>query len=143
MARKPRVEYEGAIYHVMSRGDHGEEVYRNEADNEVFLDTLDEACGRTGWLIHGFVLIKNHYHCICVLRGDRNGYWLTEHWMDWVLGMTRRVALPTADISGGGQKKQCPIGGIVEVLNGRESERGGHLDRKNSGNALQSLWRLL
>jgi DNA-directed RNA polymerase subunit H (RpoH/RPB5) len=31
--------------------------------------------------------------------------------MDWVLGMTRRVALPTADISGGGQKKQCPIGG--------------------------------
>jgi REP element-mobilizing transposase RayT len=60
MARKPRVEYEGAIYHVMSRGDHGEEVYRNEADNEVFLDTLDEACGRTGWVIHGFVLMKNH-----------------------------------------------------------------------------------
>lgn len=64
MARKPRVEYEGAIYHVMSRGDRGEKVYSGDDDMKMFLDTLEQACERTGWLIHAFVLMKNHYHLL-------------------------------------------------------------------------------
>lgn len=64
MPRKPRVEYEGAIYHVMSRGNHQEAIYRNDRDCEIFLDTLEEACGRTGWRVHAFVLMGNHYHLL-------------------------------------------------------------------------------
>ena len=64
MPRKPRVEYEGAIYHVMSRGNRQEAIYRDDRDCEIFLDTLDEASVRTGWRIHAFVLMGNHYHML-------------------------------------------------------------------------------
>lgn len=64
MPRKPRVEYAGALYHVMSRGDRGEEIYRDDADRDLFLKTLGEACVRTGWRVHAYVLMRNHYHLL-------------------------------------------------------------------------------
>ena len=36
MPRKPRIEHEGAIYHVMSRGDRQEAIYRDDADRNLF-----------------------------------------------------------------------------------------------------------
>jgi len=62
MGRSPRVEFEGAVYHVMSRGNRREPVFLDDRDCELFLDTLDEACGRCGWRIHAYVLMGNHYH---------------------------------------------------------------------------------
>ena len=64
MLRKPRVEYEGAIYHVMCRGNRCESVFRDKRDSEMFLDTLGEACVRCGWRVHAFVLMGNHYHLL-------------------------------------------------------------------------------
>lgn len=64
MARKPRIEYEGAVYHVMCRGNRQEAVFKGDGDCEMFLDTLGEACDRCGWLIHAFVLMGNHYHLL-------------------------------------------------------------------------------
>ncbi len=64
MGRAPRIEYEGAVYHVMCRGNRKEPVFNDDRDNEIFLDTLAEACGRTGWRIHAFVLMGNHYHLL-------------------------------------------------------------------------------
>ncbi len=64
MARKPRIEYAGAVYHVMSRGDRKNLIFRTDRDREVFLDTLGEACRRQGWLVHAFVLLDNHYHLL-------------------------------------------------------------------------------
>jgi len=64
MPRKPRIEYEGAVYHVMCRGNGGDAIFWNDKDRELFLDTLDEACGRCGWRIHAFVLMGNHYHLL-------------------------------------------------------------------------------
>jgi len=49
VARKLRLEYEGAIYHVMSRGDRREAIFRDDADRESFLETLGQACEKTGW----------------------------------------------------------------------------------------------
>jgi REP element-mobilizing transposase RayT len=62
MARALRIEYPGAVYHVMSRGDHNEPIYQDDKDREMFLETLDGACGKTGWWIHAYVLMDNHYH---------------------------------------------------------------------------------
>jgi len=45
--RKLRIQYPGAIYHVMNRGDQREDVFRGDADREKFLATLGEACGKT------------------------------------------------------------------------------------------------
>jgi REP element-mobilizing transposase RayT len=64
MGRKPRIEYEGAVYHVMSRGNRQEPIFKGDRDCEMFVDTLGEACGRCGWRVHAFVLMGNHYHLL-------------------------------------------------------------------------------
>jgi REP element-mobilizing transposase RayT len=64
MARKPRVEFAGATYHVMCRGNRQEAVFKDDKDCERFLDTLGEVARRTGWLVHAFVLMGNHYHLL-------------------------------------------------------------------------------
>ena len=47
MARKIRVEYEGAIYHVMNRGDRKEPIFRDDSDRWLFLETLGQASAKT------------------------------------------------------------------------------------------------
>jgi REP element-mobilizing transposase RayT len=64
MPRKLRVEYEGAIYHVMNRGDRREAIFMDDADRELFLDTLGQACERTGWQVHAYCLMGNHFHLV-------------------------------------------------------------------------------
>jgi REP element-mobilizing transposase RayT len=64
MARKPRIEFAGAVYHVISRGDRGEAIYQDDEDRRLFLQFLGEVCERTGWLIHAFVVMTNHYHLL-------------------------------------------------------------------------------
>ncbi len=49
MPRKLRVEYEGAIYHVMNRGDRRERIFVDYRDRECFLATLADVCGKIGW----------------------------------------------------------------------------------------------
>jgi len=62
MARKLRVEFEGALYHVLNRGDRRENIFYRDADRELFLDLLGQACLKTGWKIHAYVLMSNHYN---------------------------------------------------------------------------------
>ena len=62
MARAVRVRYGGAFYHVMARGNRRERIFRGEADRLLFYQTLGEACERTGWRVHAWELMSNHYH---------------------------------------------------------------------------------
>ena len=64
MARKVRVEFAGAIYHVINRGDRQEPIFRDEQDRERFLATLAETCLKTGWQVHAFCLMWNHFHLV-------------------------------------------------------------------------------
>ena len=64
MARKARVQFAGAVYHVLDRGDRREAIFHDDMDRELFLQTLDQACRRTGWFLHAFVLMSNHYHLL-------------------------------------------------------------------------------
>ena len=64
MARKLRLQYEGAIYHLMSRGDRGEAIFRDDLDRRMFLKTLAEACEKTDWQVHAWCLMKNHFHVV-------------------------------------------------------------------------------
>ena len=73
MARKPRIEFAGAVYHVISRGDRGEAIYQDEEDRRLFLQFLGEVCERTGWLIHAFVAMTNHYHLLGNPGGQFSG----------------------------------------------------------------------
>jgi putative transposase len=64
MPRSPRIEYEGAQYHVMCRGDHQEAIFKDDKDREMFLETLGEMCERSGIVIYSYVLMGNHYHLL-------------------------------------------------------------------------------
>mgnify|MGYP000897919293 CR=1 FL=1 len=64
MARKLRVQYPGAIYHVMNRGDHREPIFRSTRDRELFLETLGQACEKTDWQVHAWCLMHNHFHLV-------------------------------------------------------------------------------
>ena len=64
MARKLRVEYAGAIYHVMNRGDRREPIFKDEADRQRFVETLGEVCAKAGWRVHAYVLMPNHFHLV-------------------------------------------------------------------------------
>ena len=64
MARKMRVQYLGAIYHVMNRGDRREPIFEDDLDRECFLQTLGEACEKTQWEVHAWCLMPNHFHLV-------------------------------------------------------------------------------
>lgn len=64
MARQRRIEFPGAMYHVMARGDRREPIVHDDGDRTAFFRTLDEMCGRTGIEVHAYALLNNHYHLV-------------------------------------------------------------------------------
>lgn len=64
MARQLRLEFAGAIYHVMSRGDRQEAIFLDDQDRRRFLKTLGEASEKAGWQVHAYCLMGNHFHLV-------------------------------------------------------------------------------
>jgi putative transposase len=93
MARKTRVEFPGAIYHVIDRGNRREAIFKRAEDRRVFLTTLEEACERTGWRVHAYVLMSNHYHLM--LETPQPNLVAGMHWFQatWTMRFNRRRGL--------------------------------------------------
>jgi REP element-mobilizing transposase RayT len=64
MARPLRLEYEGAVYHVTSRGNAREAIFRVDPDRELFLEVLGATVERFGWVCYAYCLMTNHYHLL-------------------------------------------------------------------------------
>ena len=64
MPRQVRIEYPGAFYHVMARGDRREAIVKDDADRKTFVRTLGESAERAGFRVHAWVLMSNHYHLL-------------------------------------------------------------------------------
>lgn len=64
MARPLRIEYPGAVYHVTSRGNARQTIFRDDRDRTFFLDLLGATVDRFRWLCHGYCLMGNHYHLL-------------------------------------------------------------------------------
>jgi REP-associated tyrosine transposase len=64
MARPIRVQFEGAVYHVMARGNERKAVFRDDKDRQRFLETLAEMVERFGVRVHAYCLMTNHYHLL-------------------------------------------------------------------------------
>jgi putative transposase len=62
--RQIRIEYPGAIYHVMSRGDHREAIVHGDGDRALWLKTLGEVCAKCDWQVHAYCLMTNHFHLV-------------------------------------------------------------------------------
>jgi REP element-mobilizing transposase RayT len=90
MARRPRVEFPGAIHHVTGRGNAGVRIYRDQADRVRFLEMLAHIASRRGWLCHAYCLMDNHYHLL--LETTRSGLGAGMQWLNgaYAQGFNRR-----------------------------------------------------
>ncbi len=64
MPRPLRIQYEGACYHLMSRGDRREVIFADDSDRAEFIKTLGQTCAKTGWQVHAYCLMSNHFHVV-------------------------------------------------------------------------------
>ena len=64
MARPLRLAFAHGLYHVTLRGDGREDIYRDDADQELFLDVLSVTVDRLSWVIHAYCRMGNHYHLL-------------------------------------------------------------------------------
>src|SRR6266481_5329304 len=73
MPRQLRIEYPGAIYHVMNRGDQREDIFADDDDRRRFRSTLEEACTKTEWQVHActpiIIVISRYFPLLPVARG--------------------------------------------------------------------------
>jgi REP element-mobilizing transposase RayT len=100
MPRQLRIDFPGAIHHVMSRGDRRENIYLDDVDRQDFLKTLAEACQKTDWQVHAYCLMRNHFHLV-VETPDAN---LADgmHWLlsAYTIRLNRRHETPGHVFSG-------------------------------------------
>jgi len=68
MARPLRLELPGAVYHVTSLGNGGQQVFRVPEDSAQFLDILGEACSRFDWACWAYCLLPDRYHLVVETR---------------------------------------------------------------------------
>lgn len=64
MARKPRVHFTGALYHVMCRGNQGQRIFKDDRDRQQYVDLLKESRQRFGYRLYAYVLMGNHVHLL-------------------------------------------------------------------------------
>ena len=64
MTRPLRIEYPGALYHVMSRGDNKQGIFLNDHDRERFFDIYSDIVDRLGWATFAWCLMGNHFHLV-------------------------------------------------------------------------------
>ncbi|MGB0373263.1 MAG: transposase [Opitutales bacterium] len=62
MPRKQRIEFPGALYHIISRGNYRKELFLSGNTGKAFERTIFEAVERCGWKLHAYVIMSNHYH---------------------------------------------------------------------------------
>ncbi len=79
LARPWRVEYEGAYYHVLSRGNERGNIFFDDGDRKRFLAALGEAADRFRLDVFAYVLMGNHYHLL--LRTNQTNLSKAMQWL--------------------------------------------------------------
>jgi putative transposase len=79
MARQWRIEFEGALYHILSRGNQQQDIFLGDEDRDGFLDVLGEMSDRFAVDIFAYVLMDNHYHIL--LRTQNPNLSKSMQWM--------------------------------------------------------------
>ncbi len=64
MARKPRVEFDGALYHVIARGNQRQRIFQDDRDRGAYLERIEHYRQRYGFRLYAYVLMSNHVHLL-------------------------------------------------------------------------------
>ena len=92
MARKPRIHFPGAVYHVILRGNAGHPVFSGDIDRFRFFFLLQEGTERFGYRVHAFCLMDNHIHLVLQVgdqslsKGMHNLSFRFTRWMNYRRG---------------------------------------------------------
>ena len=62
MPRRIRIQYPGALYHVLNRGNYRRDVFETEGAAKSFESTLGDTCRGHGWIVHAFAIMRNQFH---------------------------------------------------------------------------------
>ena len=68
MGRPPRIEFEGAVYHILARGNNRRPIFRDQDDRDAFLGIVGGLIPKYDIVVHGYVLMGNHYHLLLETR---------------------------------------------------------------------------
>lgn len=97
MAGRLRVEYTGACYHVINRGNYRRNLFTGTGAAEGFVRTLGEAAAKYGWRVHAFVVMSNHFHLAVELTEpnlSEGMKWLQGTWVRRANGFRRLIGRP-------------------------------------------------
>jgi len=79
MPRKHRLEYPGAIYHIINRGNYRRPIFETDKTKKAFECCLFEACEKSAWVLHTFIVMGNHYHL--TLETPQGNLIAGMHWL--------------------------------------------------------------
>ena len=97
MPRPLRIEYAGACYHVINRGNYRRGLFTGQGAAEAFERTLDEAAQRFHWRVHAYVVMSNHFHVAVELTEPNLSAgmkWLQGTWIRRYNGFRRLIGRP-------------------------------------------------
>jgi REP element-mobilizing transposase RayT len=78
--RRPRIQYEGALYHVTTRGNERGDIFVLDADRELLLAILADVVERLEWICHAYCLMTNHYHLL--IQTPQANLWQGMHMLN-------------------------------------------------------------
>jgi len=97
MARPLRIEFSGACYHVINRGNYRAPIFAGKGAAEAFERTLGEAAERYGWSVHAYVIMRNHFHLAVETTESNLGEgvkWLQGTWIRRFNGIRGQTGRP-------------------------------------------------
>src|SRR3972149_4602146 len=68
MARKPRIEFPGAFYHVVSRGNQRQNIFHDKSDHLAYLNRLEHYRKKYRVTVYAFILMSNHVHLLVEIK---------------------------------------------------------------------------
>lgn len=84
MARSPRIQFSGANYHILNRGNYRADLFESEGAARAFESCVFEACEKSGWVLHAHTIMRNHYHLVA---GTPRGNLVSGvHWLQSTFG---------------------------------------------------------
>ena len=90
MARQLRVEFPGALYHVFSRGNERNPIFKNDSDRHLFIETLKASAELAGVDIIAYVLMDNHYHMIIETPNSNLSHFMKHFGLTYTVRFNKR-----------------------------------------------------
>ena len=90
MSRPLRIEFPGALYHVMNRGNQKQDVFRKKADCETFIEKLEYFSELFDIEIYCYVLMNNHFHLLLKTNEANLGRFMQSFLTSFTLTLNKR-----------------------------------------------------